>query len=99
MEREVFVSLDTAVGPVLIGRLWSRSRRGVETATFQYDGGWLRRPDRRRSGAGQRRVAHDGRRFRVAGGGNDAHGERVRACGQPTCRKQIACDWSAFPQE
>ena len=46
MEREVFVSLDTAAGPVLVGRLWSRSRRGVETATFQYDGGWLRRPDR-----------------------------------------------------
>ena len=46
MEREVFVSLDTAVGPVPVGRLWSRSRRGVQTATFQYDGGWLRRPDR-----------------------------------------------------
>ena len=46
MEREVFVSLDTAAGPVRVGRLWSRSRRGVETATFQYHSGWLRRPDR-----------------------------------------------------
>ena len=46
MEREVFVSLDTAAGSVPVGRLWSRTRRGAETATFQYDSGWLRRPDR-----------------------------------------------------
>ena len=46
MEREVFVSLDTAAGPVLVGRLWSRSRRGVETATFQYrpGAGWALSP-------------------------------------------------------
>ena len=46
MEREVFVSLDTAAGSVPVGRLWSHTRRGAETATFQYDSGWLRRPDR-----------------------------------------------------
>ena len=46
MEREVFVSLDMAAGPVPVGRLWSHTRRGAETATFQYDSGWLRRSDR-----------------------------------------------------
>lgn len=85
MEREVFVSLDTAAGPVLVGRLRSRSRRGVETATFQYVG------DRRRSGVRHRRMACDGRWFPIVGGGDDADGERVRACGQPTRRKQVAC--------
>lgn len=46
MEREVLVSLQTSTGPVRVGRLWAHARRGVETATFQYDSGWLRRPDR-----------------------------------------------------
>jgi serine/threonine-protein kinase HipA len=46
MEREAFVYMDYPNGPALVGRLWSRIRNGRETATFEYDRGWLARPDR-----------------------------------------------------
>jgi len=46
MERQVFVYMDYASGPVLVGRIWSRIRNGRETATFEYDRGWLNRSDR-----------------------------------------------------
>ncbi|MDC7789454.1 hypothetical protein J2S22_000535 [Rhodoplanes tepidamans] len=46
MDREALVHLDFAGGPVLVGRLWSRVRKGRESASFEYDTGWLSRPDR-----------------------------------------------------
>lgn len=46
MDRVAFVYMDYATGPVLVGRLWSRIRKGRETASFEYDAGWLARPDR-----------------------------------------------------
>ena len=41
MDRDVFVYLDTRAGPRLVGRLWARARKGRQTATFEYDSGWL----------------------------------------------------------
>ena len=46
MDRQVFVYMDYPSGTVLVGRLWSRVRKGRESATFEYDSGWLSRPDR-----------------------------------------------------
>jgi serine/threonine-protein kinase HipA len=46
MDREACVYLDFPSGPVLVGRLWSRVRKGRESATFEYDRGWLARADR-----------------------------------------------------
>jgi serine/threonine-protein kinase HipA len=46
MDREAFVYMDFASGPVLVGRLWSRVRKQRETGTFEYDANWLKRPDR-----------------------------------------------------
>jgi hypothetical protein len=34
MEHEAFVYMDFADGPVMAGRLWSRIRKGRESATF-----------------------------------------------------------------
>ena len=46
MDREVFVYVDLRGEPVLIGRLWAHVRRGRESATFEYDPGWLVHPER-----------------------------------------------------
>jgi serine/threonine-protein kinase HipA len=46
MEREVFVYVDLDGVPHLTGRLWSRTRKGRETATFEYDAQWLESPAR-----------------------------------------------------
>lgn len=48
MERQVqiYVYIDHPTSPVLVGRLLSRVRKGRETVTFEYDQGWLSRPDR-----------------------------------------------------
>jgi len=46
MERETWVYIDLDCAPVLVGRLWSRMRRGRESASFQYDEGWLQNPAR-----------------------------------------------------
>ena len=45
MEREILVHADMEGTPVLVGRLWVRVRRGRESASFEYDRAWLRRPD------------------------------------------------------
>lgn len=45
MQREIHVYMDVAQVPVLVGRLWARDKLGVETATFMYDEGWLKRRD------------------------------------------------------
>jgi serine/threonine-protein kinase HipA len=46
VDREAFVYMDIAGVPILVGRLWSRIRKQRETGTFEYDAGWLKRPDR-----------------------------------------------------
>jgi serine/threonine-protein kinase HipA len=46
MEHDAFVYMDFPAGPVLVGRLWSRIRKGRESASFEYDAGWLARADR-----------------------------------------------------
>ena len=44
MDREIFVHLHDATA--LVGRLWSRVRRGRESVSFEYDPGWLERTGR-----------------------------------------------------
>ncbi len=46
METEVFVYVDIAGKSRLAGRLWTRTRKGRESATFEYDPGWLEYADR-----------------------------------------------------
>ncbi len=46
MDKHVLVYVDLAEKPYLVGRLWARMRKDKETATFEYDRGWLTRPDR-----------------------------------------------------
>ena len=46
MDRAAFIYLDHKEGPVPVGRLWSRIRNGRESATFEYNEGWLHREDR-----------------------------------------------------
>jgi serine/threonine-protein kinase HipA len=46
MDREAFVYMDYPTRPTLVGRLWSRIRKGRESATFEYDRSWLERSDR-----------------------------------------------------
>jgi serine/threonine-protein kinase HipA len=41
MDREVLVYVDLDGVPHQVGRLWSRVRKGRETATFEYDREWL----------------------------------------------------------
>ena len=46
MDRNLLVYADIDGTPCLAGRLWTRTRNDRETATFEYDAGWLARPDR-----------------------------------------------------
>jgi serine/threonine-protein kinase HipA len=46
MEREVLVYIDRPDGPHLVGRLWTRTRKGRESASFEYDRTWLEHPER-----------------------------------------------------
>ena len=46
METEVLVYVDIAGTPHLAGRLWARARKSRESATFEYDPGWLEYADR-----------------------------------------------------
>lgn len=41
METEVLVYVDIAGTPRLAGRMWARVRKAKESATFEYDPGWL----------------------------------------------------------
>jgi serine/threonine-protein kinase HipA len=41
MDREVLVYVDLNGAPYLVGRLWARTRKNKEGATFEYDAGWL----------------------------------------------------------
>src|SRR5579884_2896066 len=46
MERETLVYADLRGTPHLVGRLWARTRKDREHATFEYDAGWLAHPER-----------------------------------------------------
>src|SRR6202167_1974275 len=46
MEKQVFVYVDLAGAPHLVGRLWARVRKNKEGATFEYDKTWLENPAR-----------------------------------------------------
>ena len=46
MDRQIFVYVDLANTPHLVGRLWLRVRNRIESATFQYDDSWLQNPER-----------------------------------------------------
>jgi len=48
VERHVqaHVYIDQPGLPALVGRLSSRVKKGRESVTFEYDPGWLERPDR-----------------------------------------------------
>ncbi|HLK66919.1 MAG TPA: HipA domain-containing protein [Bryobacteraceae bacterium] len=46
MDREVLVYADLQGSPHLVGRLWARLRKDRESATFEYDQGWLTHPER-----------------------------------------------------
>jgi serine/threonine-protein kinase HipA len=45
-DTEALVYVDLAGAPALVGRLWSRARKGREGATFEYDKTWLEHPER-----------------------------------------------------
>ena len=45
-DREIFVYVDLDGVAHLMGRLWSRMRKNKESATFEYDDGWLQHPER-----------------------------------------------------
>jgi hypothetical protein len=45
-DTEALVYVDLARAPALVGRLWSRGRKGRESATFEYDKTWLEHPER-----------------------------------------------------
>ena len=43
-DRSLLVYVDLEGEPHLVGRLWARSRRGKESASFEYDDVWLANP-------------------------------------------------------
>src|ERR1700721_2263701 len=45
MEKEILVYIDLLDTPHLVGRLWARTRKQRESATFEYDKTWLARSD------------------------------------------------------
>jgi len=46
MDREALVYADLNGQTHLVGRLWARSSKNRESATFEYDAGWLEHPER-----------------------------------------------------
>jgi serine/threonine-protein kinase HipA len=44
MDRETLVYVDLDGTPHFVGRLWTRVRKNKESATFEYDEGWLKHP-------------------------------------------------------
>jgi len=46
MDQQLFVYVDLANTPHLLGRLWLHHRNRVESAMFRYDNEWLRNPKR-----------------------------------------------------
>src|SRR6202140_2055710 len=46
MDKEVLVHVDLQGTPHLVGRLWMRTRKDREGATFEYDKSWIAHPER-----------------------------------------------------
>jgi serine/threonine-protein kinase HipA len=46
MDKEIFVYIDLEGAPHFVGRLWARTRRGRDSASFDYDKTWLADPER-----------------------------------------------------
>jgi len=46
MDQVIFVHIDLHGHPVFVGRLWSRFRKGRDSASFEYDASWLAHPER-----------------------------------------------------
>jgi serine/threonine-protein kinase HipA len=46
MDKEIFVYVDLDGTPHLTGHLWAHTRKGKESATFEYDRTWLSNPNR-----------------------------------------------------
>lgn len=46
MDRETYVYVELYGRSLLAGQLWTRSRRGRESASFRYDDRWLAHPER-----------------------------------------------------
>jgi serine/threonine-protein kinase HipA len=46
MDTSVLVSIDLDGKPTLVGRLFARTRKSKESASFEYDKSWLVHPDR-----------------------------------------------------
>jgi serine/threonine-protein kinase HipA len=46
MDRQILVYVDLDRKPHLVGRLWARTRKNKESASFEYDRGWLNSPAR-----------------------------------------------------
>jgi len=46
MDSEVLVYADLRGTPLPVGRLWWRTRKGRDSATFEYDKDWIAHPDR-----------------------------------------------------
>jgi len=46
MDREILVYVDLDGAPHLVGRLWAHVRKNKESASFEYDPGWLQHPER-----------------------------------------------------
>lgn len=45
-DRNLLVFVDLEGKPQFVGRLWARSRKGRESASFEYDAGWPQHPAR-----------------------------------------------------
>ena len=45
-DTQLLVYVDFDGKPQLVGHLWARSRKGRESATFEYDASWLKNPSR-----------------------------------------------------
>ncbi len=46
MDKEALVYVDLQGTPHLVGRLWARTRKDRDSATFEYDKSWLAHPER-----------------------------------------------------
>ena len=46
MDREVFVYIDLEGKQHLVGKLWTRTRKGNDSASFEYDESWLENEER-----------------------------------------------------
>ena len=46
MDKEIFVYVDLRGAPQLVGRLWARTRKDRESASFEYEKSWLLSQDR-----------------------------------------------------